>query len=93
MVQSDDRRLGGGDADVGGNRLRLWHRDPALDIEFDGTEVLLVTLDRLADGHQEPLGRESVHDDPLARLDLLGAGREGLHVQPKVEDHFLGGGG
>ncbi len=92
MVQSDDLRLAGGDADVGGSRLRLWRRDATADIEFNHTEGLLVSLNRLADGHQEPLGSVRAHDDPLRRLDLLAAGREGLGIQPKVEDHFLGSG-
>jgi len=93
MVQSDNLRLAGGDADVGGSQLRLWYRDAALDIEFDHTEGLLVSLNCRADSHQEALGSVSVHDDPLARLDPLEPGREGLRIQPKVENHFLGGGG
>ncbi len=86
-------RLAGGDADVGDRQLRLWRRDTAADVELDRAEGLFVTLDRHADGRQEPLGRVSVHDDPLARLDVLAAGREGLGIEPEVEDDFLGGGG
>jgi hypothetical protein len=92
-VQSDDLRLAGGNADVGGSHLRLRRRDAAADVELDRTESLLVALDRRADGRQEPFGRVKVHDDPLNRLDVLAAGCERLHIQPKVEDDFLGRGG
>ena len=45
--------------------------DAATDIEFDGAESGLVTLQCHGQGTEQPLGRVESHDQPLGDGDLL----------------------
>lgn len=64
--------------------------DAFVDVKFELSEGLFVSLDGHAEGVHEAFGGIEVHNDSFRHLDGGGIGAVGLGIESEVEDQFFG---